>query len=112
MLDESGYSKRAQDTVQRYLLEMRGKLKERLAFCHRVDQIIFSHAGITKIFVEDFVKCNTGNVDDILEEINSMGARSLWTWDSPIWARESIEYVSFDEFRKETLAIELPSSAN
>ena len=94
--EESGYSFRAESMVQSFLMEMRKTLKGRLAFCHRVDQVVFSHAGITKGFVEEFVECKSGKVDDIIEEINAMGANALWTFASPIWARPSINYVSFD----------------
>jgi len=52
--EESGYSFRAESMVQSFLMEMRKTLKGRLAFCHMVDQVIFSHAGITKEFVEEY----------------------------------------------------------
>jgi bleomycin hydrolase len=35
--------------------------------------------------------------------------KNSWGTNRP---HKGLEYVSFDEFRKETLAIELPSSAN
>ena len=49
---ESGYSPYAEATVIRKLEELKASLENefRLAYVHRIDQVLFSHGGLTKEF--------------------------------------------------------------
>ena len=54
---------------------------------HRIDNILFSHAGLTEIFVSHFLPDFDGDIDELIEKINSFRRDELWCDASPIWAR-------------------------
>lgn len=64
-----------------------------LKVVHKIDNVIFSHAGITDFFTE---VCNSEktekNLDEdfIINEINAMDVDTLWSDDSPLWTRPQI----------------------
>ena len=85
---ESGYSDHARQVV----LEGISKLEKLLpagniAYIHRIDNVLFSHAGLTEIFVSHFLQKFDGNIDELIEKINSFRRDELWCDASPIWAR-------------------------
>ena len=85
---ESGYSDHARQVV----LEGISKLEKLLptgniAYIHRIDNVLFSHAGLTEIFVSHFLPDFDGDIDELLEKINSFRRDELWCDASPIWAR-------------------------
>ncbi len=85
---ESGYSFYARDTVVERTGELRKALPpENCAFIHRIDDVLFSHAGLTESFVSGNFGDEEQNLDTILGKINEMGKNELWQDDSPIWAR-------------------------
>ena len=84
---ESGYSSMAASTVQRKLLELRAAVPENnpIRFIHKIDNVLFSHGGVLKYFVEEHVKkVNYDDTDLVIEEIDKLGAREMWNDASPI----------------------------
>ncbi len=86
---ESGYSPYARDVVVNKLSRLRSLLPpENTAFIHRIDNVLFSHAGLSRAFViKHFSHDAHTSIDHIIDRINHMGAEELWDDDSPIWLR-------------------------
>ena len=93
---ESGFSYMMRDTVVARLKELRKLLPpQNSAFIHRIDKVLFSHAGLTRKFVMDHFAYDTdSSIDHIVESINRMGEEELWNDDSPLWARPQIEEIA------------------
>ena len=87
--NESGYSPYARDVVLTGLDNIKAVLpKENAAFIHRIDNTLFSHAGLTLSFVRKwFLSSMHMEIDEIIERIKRMDAHKLWIDSSPIWAR-------------------------
>lgn len=67
--------------------------KKTTAFVHKVDNVLFSHAGVSRMFVKEQCKgISSDNIDAVLSRINSLGEEKLWYDDSPIWLRPQKEY--------------------
>ncbi len=61
---------------------------ENSAYIHRIDNVLFSHAGLTEKFVHEyFGKEDIPDIDSIIRRVNKMGSLELWDDDSPLWAR-------------------------
>ena len=87
---ETGYSSLASYTVQKKLIDLRASLPEgnEIRYVHRIDNVLFSHGGISKIFVETFLpKVPENDIDAVVEEINRLGPDDMWNDASPIWLR-------------------------
>lgn len=71
--------------------------KNTVAFVHQVDNVIFSHAGISRIFAIENTKNNKEyeNVDFVLGMVNKMDENKLWQDDSPIWLRPQGCYAGY-----------------
>ena len=85
---ESGYSEYARPVV----LEGISRLEKLIpvgkrAFIHRIDNVLFSHAGLTEAFVSHFLPEFSGDIDEMLEKINSFRRAEMWCDVSLIWAR-------------------------
>ena len=85
---ETGYSPQARETVLKGFKKLKSVLPaENIAFIHRIDNVLFSHAGLTELFVKYFYSDKEVPIDVILKKVNSLGKKSLWADVSPIWAR-------------------------
>lgn len=87
---ESGYSPTARWTVCEKLRKLRESLPDdrQLAYIHRIDNVLFSHGGLSDGFVKQFVPSKYYNdVDAVIETINGLGSEEIWTDWSPIWLR-------------------------
>lgn len=86
---ESGYSSYARETVVEGINNLIYTLPaENSGFIHRIDNVLFSHAGLTEHFViRLFGYGESMEIDVMLEKINRLGKDDLWRDDSPIWAR-------------------------
>lgn len=86
---ESGYSAYAHDYVVDGIKEIVASLpKENVAYIHRIDNVLFSHAGLTESFVrKHFGRMGQVDIDYIVDYVNKMGKAYMWQDDSPIWAR-------------------------
>ncbi|MBR5357903.1 MAG: metallophosphoesterase [Clostridiales bacterium] len=83
--EHPGFSEKAQDTVCEYFNMLDEEVS--LAVMHRIDNVIFSHAGLTKEFVDDYLNDIRDDVDAMIDAVNCFGDGELWDDTSPIWAR-------------------------
>lgn len=69
---------------------------DKLAIVHKIDNVIFSHAGISRIFVKE-QKGDAGyeQTDKVIANINRLGPEGLWYDDSPLWLRPQPEYCKY-----------------
>lgn len=98
---ESGYSPFAERTVISKLEELEKILSDagQLAFMHRIDNVLFSHGGLTTEFVKWFnEELLDANIDDVIAAVNAAPQDYLWSDDSPLWFRP--QYKDRDIFRK------------
>ena len=89
---ESGYSVQARITVIEGITKLERILEDRYKFVHRIDNVLFSHAGVTETFVLHSCGYHVKEIDDILAKINRMGKQELWRDSSPIWARPQTDF--------------------
>lgn len=92
--DHPGFSPRAQDIVCEYLNSIDDVTG--IAMMHRVDNVLFSHAGLTKEFVEYYLAEYKDDVDALVEAVNCADEAVLWDDISPLWARPQYNYVDGD----------------
>lgn len=61
---------------------------KQVAFVHRIDNCIFSHAGLAEEYVNNYVpeECRK-DIDHVIETINGFGPSKMWKEISPIWYR-------------------------
>ena len=86
---ESGYSVKAEHLVREKMLELRNAFAdpEKFAYVHRIDNVIFSHAGICALFAMKHAK-TAETVDQLIYIINhELTEHELWTDESPLWIR-------------------------
>lgn len=86
---ESGYSSYARDTVVEGLNKIIYTLPEsNTAYIHRIDDVLFSHAGLSEKFVlKNFGYGERLELDILIDKINNMGRYEIWDDFSPIWVR-------------------------
>lgn len=87
---ETGYSFAASGIVNGKLRNLREALpdEKQLAFVHRIDGILFSHGGLSELFVQKFVQeSEYSDIDRVLGKVNALGCDEMWRDDSPIWLR-------------------------
>lgn len=69
--------------------------KGRVAFVHCIDHVLFSHAGISRMFVHTLFPSAYDNVPKVLSLINGLEAEDMWNDDSPLWLRPQKLYRRF-----------------
>lgn len=92
---ESGHSRLAEGIVGKMLKEMEDD-GARQQVAHIVDNVIFTHAGLTADWVNMRIKklgykTNKPTKEGVLFAINHASPEELWQEDSPIWARPQID---------------------
>ena len=99
---ETGFSPDAIHVVNEKLDELRNELpvERRMAYVHRIDNVLFVHGGITQSFAE----CHAGDavIEDtgaVMERLNRLGRDEMWDDASPIWFRPQF---SGDRMYRET----------
>ncbi|MCR5237368.1 MAG: metallophosphoesterase [Lachnospiraceae bacterium] len=84
----SGYSIHAQETVVSRMRDLRNSMpRGHSEYIHKLDKVIFSHAGLTESFVMRHFGRGKTDLDTMIAKINRMGEAEIWKGDSPIWAR-------------------------
>lgn len=99
---ETGYSPYAERTVLTGLEELKRVLPDQsqLAIIHRVDNVLFSHGGLSAEFVKHLgLNPYKANVDDVIDAVNNAPQNYLWTDESPLWLRP--QYRNIEAFREE-----------
>lgn len=97
---ETGYSPYAESTVISKLNELEHALKDssQIAFVQRIDNVLFSHGGLSKNFVRQLDrKLLDADIDGVLAVINSASPEYLWNDESPLWLRP--QYRNVESFR-------------
>lgn len=85
---ESGYSYYARETVVNRIQDLKNSIPpENTGFIRKIDNVVFSHAGLTESFVIRHFGSAQTDLDSIICRINRMGETEFWQDDSPIWAR-------------------------
>lgn len=66
---------------------------ENFAYVHRIDNVLFSHGGVSERFVQEYVpKGEQSDPDKVIAAINNMTGQQLWQDNSPIWLRPRYLY--------------------
>ena len=89
-LRESGYSDAARWTVCEKLQLLQKNLPDdrQLAYLHQIDNVLFSHGGLSDEFVRSPIPTTKYNdIEAVVDKINSLGIREMWQDESPIWYR-------------------------
>ena len=89
---ESGYSIQARETVIEGITKLERVLEDRYRFVHKIENILFSHAGVTETFVLHACGYHIKDIDEIITKINNMKKDQLWRNSSPIWARPQNDF--------------------
>ena len=87
---ESGYSYMASWTVKKKIKELKEALADpsRLAYIHRIDNVLFSHGGLAYEFVRNYIPGRFhDDIDHVIWTINNFGRMEMWQDLSPIWYR-------------------------
>ena len=98
---ETGYSPYAERTVMSGMEKLKRILKEasQIAFIHRIDNVLFSHGGLSTDFVrwlnEELLDAD---IDEAVAAINGAPQEYLWNDESPLWLRP--QYREVDAFRR------------
>ena len=98
---ESGYSHYAERTVISKLEELEKMLSNagKLAFMHRIDNVLFSHGGLATDFVRWLDEALLdADIDDVIAAVNEAPLDYLWNDGSPLWLRP--QYKDVDTFRR------------
>ena len=89
-----GFSEFAEVDVRERLRRLENILGEddRIAYIHRIDNVLFMHGGLSERFVRRYItdvnsEIDYDDADSIIEEINYMHIDDLWHEDTPIWLR-------------------------
>ncbi|MCR5510341.1 MAG: metallophosphoesterase [Lachnospiraceae bacterium] len=87
--DHPGYSLSAADMVVDMFEELSDSLgsPEQIGIIHRIDNTLFSHAGLSNEFVESGLSDMMDDIDCMIDIINGYGVEELWEDNSPIWVR-------------------------
>lgn len=92
-LIESGYSTAAKNDVLEGISKFEKVLPiENIKYIHKIDNTLFSHAGLLDVFVRYFAESYYNDTDAVLEKVNSLGKRAMWDDNSPIWTRPQGSY--------------------
>ncbi|SEL77943.1 Predicted phosphohydrolase, MPP superfamily [Butyrivibrio sp. ob235] len=89
---ESGYSIQARETVIEGITKLERVLEDRYRFVHKIENTLFSHAGLTETFVLHACGYHIKDIDEIITKINHMKKDQLWRNSSPIWARPQNDF--------------------
>ena len=101
-LESSGFSGAAAYTVRRKLLELEQTVKVPIRYVQQIDNVIFSHGGLSSYFVNKYVpQRRQDDVDEVLSIINNLGERELWNDNSPLWLRP--QYAKTDMYKEKEL---------
>lgn len=95
---ESGYSLIAARVVRQELEEFCALLPDRrkLAYIHRIDDVLFMHGGLTERFVRKiagrihYSKAHGDYIDAVVEAVNGLDSGLMWEEDSPLWYRPQV----------------------
>lgn len=87
----SGYSQDAEAVVRKTLWHLSNEYHHIFAVVHALDEVVFSHAGITMGLFNEYRSClHKRPEQSFWDWINKkLSAERLWREDSPLWHRPS-----------------------
>lgn len=88
--NETGFSGAAWATIlaKTSIFQKTVEDPSRIAFVHRIDDVLFCHGGLSDRFVRDHVISRQYNdIDSVINVINGLSKNDLWNDRSPIWLR-------------------------
>ena len=97
---ESGYSPYAERTVITKLDELENSLQDhsRINIMHRIDNILFSHGGLTTEYVKRLGRdLLDADIDEVIAAVNDTSHDWLWNDESPLWFKP--QYKAREVFR-------------
>lgn len=97
---ETGYSPYAERTVMSKLEELKNSLRKpaQINILQRIDNVLFSHGGLTTEFIKWFNKdLLNADIDDVITAVNEASTEFLWNDESPLWVRP--QYKKREAFR-------------
>ena len=100
---ETGYSPYAERTVMSKLEELENSLQDssQIASMHRIDNVIFSHGGLTVEFLRRLnEELLDADIDEVVATVNNASHNYLWNDESPLWLRPQNRTVNV--FRNDT----------
>lgn len=105
--DHPGYSIMAADMVCDMFEELRDSLEspDNLAIIHKLDNTLFSHAGLSYEFVENQLYNEMNDIEEVIESINGYGVDVLWEENSPIWVRPQYENLAKGMYPKDLFQV-------
>lgn len=87
---ETGYSPYAERIVMSKLEELENGLKDptQMAIMHRIDNVLFTHGGLSSRFVNRLNgKLSDADIDEVIAAVNNAPVDVLWNDESPLWLR-------------------------
>ena len=87
---ETGYSPYAESTVLSKFEELEMAIKDpsQIAIMHRIDNVLFSHGGLTAEFIKWLDKdLLDADIDAVIAAVNEASVDYLWNDESPLWLR-------------------------
>lgn len=82
--------------VKEGLLNLYREASENHGVVLKMDQVLFSHAGISDLFVQrHFEKAGRDDLKKVIRGINAMRPEDLWNDDSPLWLRPQKEITGY-----------------
>lgn len=91
--DHPGFSAIGEPIIRGKLNALDRKYPGMFSYVHRVDDVLFSHAGITSSFIYSPMDASDVDFDQVIEAINDCGKITMWGMDSPVWARPDQTFV-------------------
>lgn len=86
--DHPGFSTIGEPIIRGKLNALDRKYPDTFRYMHKIDNVLFSHAGVTNSFAERHLSIeDTSDISSAAHNINSLGKDIMWEYDSPIWAR-------------------------
>lgn len=100
---ESGYSVHMRSVILDKLDELNNALPENnpIKYVQKIDNVIFSHGGVSTYFVTEYVHNFRLTTDEVIDVINKFGNYEMWRDESPIWHRP--QYSSAPMFEEDTM---------
>ena len=102
-LTESGFSWHMAEYLTDRMQELKECLGEKAQIIHKVDNWIFSHAGLTNSFIKR-IQAKGKSIEEIIDITNKKFYKSnnvlnyLWKYNSPIWYRFQYPNMTMDMY--------------
>lgn len=84
----TGYNVDARSIVRDGIMNIEYAIEHHIQAVHKIDEVLFSHAGICKSWLSNFKQRVQFNIDDsFLDFCNFAPVEEVWSENSPLWYR-------------------------